>query len=145
MKKLFKIILFIVAIVAIILGLKILLRNGKFSKLEGFKYSLAGEIETEATDCDATSSDATSSDATSSNATSSDATSSNATSSEIKVTNSPETRSNTKKIANDNEVTFLESHKMYIIIIALSVIAILFIIVILILDKKTKGKAYKQK
>ena len=48
------------------------------------------------------------------------------------------------KEEEDNKVTFLESHRMYVIIIICSVFAIIFVVIILILDKKTKGKANKE-
>lgn len=41
----------------------------------------------------------------------------------------------------DNEVSFLESHRMYILIIGISVLTIIIVATILIVDKKTKGKA----
>ena len=40
-----------------------------------------------------------------------------------------------------NEVSFLESHKMYVLIIGGSVLVIIIVSVILIVDKKTKNKA----
>lgn len=40
----------------------------------------------------------------------------------------------------DNEVTFLESHKMYIIIIGMSILAIVIVTVIIIVDKKAIAK-----
>ncbi len=48
-------------------------------------------------------------------------------------------------IETDNEVTFLESHLMYVIVIVLSIIAVAFVVAILILDKVTKGKAAMKK
>lgn len=52
----------------------------------------------------------------------------------------------TESISNDDEtVTFLESHKMYVLIIGASVLVIIIVTVILIVDKKTKGKANKVK
>lgn len=121
MKKMIKRIVFAVIIVSLVLATGVVIKTGKFAKLEGYMYSFAAEITNSATDSNATSSNAqdcatssnatssnaqdcaTSSNATSSNAqqcaTSSNATSSNATSSNaqttetIKVTN---TQTNTK-------------------------------------------------
>jgi len=121
MKKMIKRIVFAVIIVSLVLATGVVIKTGKFAKLEGYMYSFAAEIINSATDSNATSSNAqdcatssnatssnaqdcaTSSNATSSNAqqcaTSSNATSSNATSSNaqtietIKVTN---TQTNTK-------------------------------------------------
>jgi len=121
MKKMIKKIVFAVIIVSLVLATGVVIKTGKFAKLEGYMYSFAAEIINSATDSNATSSNAqdcatssnatssnaqdcaTSSNATSSNAqqcaTSSNATSSNATSSNaqtietIKVTN---TQTNTK-------------------------------------------------
>lgn len=191
MKKIIKKISFAIIVVALILLTGLIIKTGKFEKLEGYMYSLAMDINSSATDtnatsCDATSSNATSCDATSSNATSSnatscDATSSNATSSNVttatvEVTNTP-TNTNTQNDANkiekedntekveeyddsknilgnnlieekeqavsieeDNEVTFLESHKMYIIIIGMSILAIIIVTIIIIVDKKAIAK-----
>lgn len=101
MKKTVKRIVFVVIVVALILEIGLLVKTGKFVKLEGYMYSFAADItgistDSDATSCDATSSDATSCDATSSDATSCNATSSNATSSNaIKVTNNEEETSTT--------------------------------------------------
>lgn len=86
MKKMIKRIVFAVIIVSLVLATGVVIKTGKFAKLEGYMYSFAAEITNSATDCNATSSNAqdcaTSSNATSSNAqdcaTSSNATSSNA-------------------------------------------------------------------
>lgn len=40
----------------------------------------------------------------------------------------------------DNEVSFLESHRMYILIIGIAVLTIIIVTVIVIVDKKTKGR-----
>ena len=98
MKKMIKRIVFAVIIVSLILATGVVIKIGKFEKLEGYMYSFAAEITNFATDCNATSSNAqecaTSSNATSSNAqecaTSSNATSSNATSSNATSSNSHE-------------------------------------------------------
>ena len=86
MKKMIKRIVFAVIIVSLVLATGVVIKTGKFAKLEGYMYSFAAEITNSATDSNATSSNAqdcaTSSNATSSNAqdcaTSSNATSSNA-------------------------------------------------------------------
>ena len=86
MKKMIKRIVFAVIIVSLVLATGVVIKTGKFAKLEGYMYSFAAEIINSATDSNATSSNAqdcaTSSNATSSNAqdcaTSSNATSSNA-------------------------------------------------------------------
>ena len=87
MKKLIKRLFFILIIVALVFATGVVIKTGKFEKLEGYMYSFAAEITDSATSSDATSSNATSSDATSSNATSSNATSSNATSSDATSSN----------------------------------------------------------
>lgn len=205
MKKMIKRIVFAVIIVSLVLATGVVIKTGKFAKLEGYMYSFAAEITNSATDSNATSSNATSSNAqecaTSSNATSSNAqecaTSSNATSD--KETNSNETINNTisnnstnsntqttetntqtsvkpselittepdknENIQTDliydnlensqdkentitigeiteykNEVSFLESHKMYVMIIGASILVIIIVSVILIVDNKTKKK-----
>lgn len=191
MKKIIKRISFAMVVVALVLVTGLIIKTGKFEKLEGYMYSLAMDINSSATDtnatsCDATSSNATSCDATSSNATSSNATSCNATSSNatssnvttatVEVTNTPintntqndankiEKEDNTEKveeyddsknilgnnlieekeqvvsIEEDNEVTFLESQKMYIIIIGMSILAIIIVTIIIIVDKKAIAK-----
>ena len=190
MKKMIKRIFFVAIIVSLILATGIVIKTGKFSKLEGYMYSFAMDITNTATDGNATSCDATSSNATSSNATSGNATSSNATSSDatsnnatssnittetIKVTNTQpntntqtnintqlntntQTNTNTKPntskveeekeytvttttgVEEDNEVSFLESHKMYIIIIGMSVLSIIIVWVIIVVDKKAIAK-----
>ena len=86
MQKMIKRIVFAVIIVSLVLAIGVVIKTGKFEKLEGYMYSFAAEITNSATDSNATSSNAqdcaTSSNATSSNAqdcaTSSNATSSNA-------------------------------------------------------------------
>ena len=117
MKKMIKRLVFALIIVSLVLATGVVIKTGKFAKLEGYMYSFAAEIINSATDSNATSSNAqdcatssnatssnaqqcaTSSNATSSNATDCNATSSNATSSNaqttetIKVTN---TQTNTK-------------------------------------------------
>ena len=77
MKKMIKRLVFAIVIVALVCVTGIVIKTGKFKKLEGYMYSFAVEITNSATDCNATSSNAQEC-ATSSNATSSDATSSNA-------------------------------------------------------------------
>ena len=105
MKKMIKRIVFAVIIVLLVFATGVVIKTGKFEKLEGYMYSFAAEIINSATDCNATSSNATSSNAqdcaTSSNATSSNAkecaTSSNATSSnatDCNATSSNATSSN---------------------------------------------------
>lgn len=111
MKKMIKRMVFILIIVSLVLAIGIVIKTGKFEKLEGYMYSFAAEITNSATDCNATSSNATSSNAqecaTSSNATSSNATDCNATSSNaqttetIKVTNT-QTNTNTKPTTQIN-------------------------------------------
>ena len=112
MKKMIKRIVFALIIVSLVLAIGVVIKTGKFAKLEGYMYSFAAEIINSATDSNATSSNATSSNAqncatssnatssnaqncaTSSNATDCNATSSNAQTTEtIKVTN---TQTNTK-------------------------------------------------
>ena len=121
MKKMIKRIVFAVIIVSLVLATGVVIKTGKFAKLEGYMYSFAAEITNSATDSNATSSNAqdcatssnatssnaqdcatssnaqqcaTSSNATDCNATSSNATSSNAQTTEtIKVTN---TQTNTQ-------------------------------------------------
>lgn len=82
MKKMIKRIVFAVIIVSLVLATGVVIKTGKFEKLEGYMYSFAAEITNSATDSNATDCNATSSNAqdcaTSSNATSSNATSSNA-------------------------------------------------------------------
>ena len=49
-----------------------------------------------------------------------------------------------KEVESNTEqetVSFLESHKIYVLIIGASILVIIIVIVILIVDKKTKGKA----
>lgn len=112
MNKKFKEIFFSVMIAVLIFLIIVVAKIGKFKWLEGYMYSLAAEIQGEATSCDATSSDATSCDATSSNATSCDATSSNATScnatssnaSNIKVTNNNESKKDNSEVKENVEV-----------------------------------------
>lgn len=112
MNKKFKEIFFSVMIAVLIFLIIVVAKIGKFKGLEGYMYSLAAEIQGEATSCDATSSDATSCDATSSNATSCDATSSNATScnatssnaSNIKVTNNNESKKDNSEVKENVEV-----------------------------------------
>ena len=118
MKKMIKRIVFAVIIVSLVLATGVVIKIGKFEKLEGYMYSFAAEITNSATDCNATSSNAqdcatssnatssnaqqcaTSSNATSSNATSGNATSSNVQTTEtIKVTNT-QTNTNTSKQSN---------------------------------------------
>ena len=112
MKKIIKRLVFVLIIVSLVFATGLVIKTGKFAKLEGYMYSFAAEIINSATDSNATSSNAqdcatssnatssnaqdcaTSSNATDSNATSSNATSSNAQITEtIKVTN---TQTNTK-------------------------------------------------
>ena len=99
MKKMIKKMLFVIIIVALILATRVVIKTGKFAKLEGYMYSFAAEITNSATDSNATSSNAQDC-ATSSNATSSNAqdcaTSSNATSSNVQqcATSSNATSSN---------------------------------------------------
>ena len=98
MKKNIKRIVFALIIVSLVLATGVVIKTGKFAKLEGYMYSFAAEIINSATDSNATSSNATDSNATDSNATSSNATSSNAQTTEtIKVTN---TQTNTKPITS---------------------------------------------
>lgn len=112
MNKKFKEIFFSVMIAVLIFLIIVVAKIGKFKGLEGYMYSLAAEIQGEATSCDATSSDATSCDATSSDATSCDATSSNATScnatssnaSNIKVTNNNESKNDNSEVKENVEV-----------------------------------------
>ena len=123
MKKMIKRIVFAVIIVSLVLATGVVIKTGKFAKLEGYMYSFAAEIINSATDSNATSSNAqdcaTSSNATSSNAqdcatssnaqqcaTSSNATSSNAQITEtIKVTNTkPSTPTNTEQEEIEEEV-----------------------------------------
>ena len=112
MNKKFKEIFFSVMIAVLIFLTIVVAKIGKFKGLEGYMYSLAAEIQGEATSCDATSSDATSCDATSSDATSCDATSSNATScnatssnaSNIKVTNNNESKNDNSEVKENVEV-----------------------------------------
>ena len=161
MKNIIKKIVFALIIVSLVLAIGIVIKTGKFAKLEGYMYSFAAEIINSATESNATSSNvqecATSSNATSSNvqecATSSNATSSNvqecATSSNATSSNIEE---NNEKIEDEvflgktqgkekkNEVSFLESHKMYIMIIGVSVLAIVIVVIILIIDKKAIAK-----
>lgn len=118
MKKIIKRISFAMVVVALVLVTGLIIQTGKFEKLEGYMYSLAIDINNNATDtnatssnatsCNATSSNATSSNATSSNATSCDATSSNATSSNttteiVKVTNTSTNANNAKQENNIEE------------------------------------------
>lgn len=51
-----------------------------------------------------------------------------------------------KEVEQDNidEVSFLESHRIYVMIIGISIITIVIVTVMLIVDKKTKGKANKE-
>lgn len=171
MKKIIKRISFAMVVVALVLVTGLIIKTGKFEKLEGYMYSLAMDINSSATDTNATSSNATSCNATSCNATSS-----NVTTATVEVTNTP-TNTNTQNDANkiekedntekveeyddsknilgnnlieekeqvvsieeDNEVTFLESHKMYIIIIGMSILAIIIVTIIIIVDKKAIAK-----
>ena len=90
MKKVIKKIVFAIIVISLIAFIGLIVKKGKFAKLEGYMYSFAGEIagiatEGDATSTDATSTDATSTDATSSNATSTNATCSDATSSDVVV------------------------------------------------------------
>ena len=104
MKKMIKRLVFALIIVSLVFATGVVIKTGKFAKLEGYMYSFAAEITNSATDSNATSSNAqdcaTSSNATSSNAqecaTSSNATSSNATSSNAQqcATSSNATSSN---------------------------------------------------
>ena len=107
MKKMIKRIVFAVIIVSLVLTTGVVIKTGKFAKLEGYMYSFAAEIINSATDSNATSSNATSSNAqdcaTSSNATSSNATSSNATSSN--ATDSNATSSNAQDCATSSNAT----------------------------------------
>ena len=106
MKKMIKRLVFAMVIVALFFITGIVIKTGKFKKLEGYMYSFAVEITNSATECDATSGNvqgcATSSDATSSNATSSDATSSNA---QECATSSDATSSNVQECATSNDAT----------------------------------------
>ena len=147
MKNIIKKIVFALIIVSLVLAIGIVIKTGKFAKLEGYMYSFAAEIINSATESNATSSNvqecATSSNATSSNVQEC-ATSSNATSSNIEENNEKiedevflgKTQGKEKK----NEVSFLESHKMYIMIIGVSVLAIVIVVIILIIDKKAIAK-----
>lgn len=110
MKKTVKKIFFVIVLVALILGIGLLAKIGKFTKLEGYMYSFAADITDRATNCDATTSNATTSNATSSNATSSNATSSNATSSNaIKVTNNTEAVTSSNPNNTSAKVTKVEA------------------------------------
>ena len=106
MKKMIKRLVLAMVIVALFFITGIVIKTGKFKKLEGYMYSFAVEITNSATESDATSSNvqgcATSSDATSSNATSSDATSSNA---QECATSSDATSSNVQECATSNDAT----------------------------------------
>lgn len=168
-----KMVVFLIIIFAIARVAMIFFANGKINALEGYLYSFAATAtSSDATSCDATSSDATSSNATSSNATSCNATSSNATSCD--ATSSNATISNVsfyskaikqqhlqeiqqvveEKIApiNNTEkketVSFLESHKTYVVIIGVCALGILLVAIIIALDKrgikKRKMKATQQ-
>jgi len=95
MKNLIKKIFFILIVVALVFATGVVIKTGKFEKLEGYMYSLAAEITDSATSSDATSSDATSSNATSSDATSSNATSCNATSCDATSSNATSSNANT--------------------------------------------------
>ena len=112
MKKMIKRIVFALIIVSLVLAIGVVIKTGKFAKLEGYMYSFAAEIINSATDSNATSSNATSSNATSSNATSSNATSSNATSSNATssnaqncATSSNATSSNAQNCATSSNAT----------------------------------------
>lgn len=167
MKKIIKRIIFAMVVVALVLVTGLIIKTGKFEKLEGYMYSLAKDVNSSATDTNATSG----------NATSCNATSSNATTETVEVTNT-QTNTNKKNNANkveqenneeevveyddsenvlgnnliegkgyvvttiekDNEVTFLESHRMYIIIIGMSILAIIIVTIIIIVDKKAIAK-----
>ena len=68
MKKMIKKIIFVAVITILILATTIVVKTGKFEKLEGYMYSLAAEITGTATNPNATDANATDSNATSSNA-----------------------------------------------------------------------------
>ena len=68
MKKMIKKIIFVAVIAILILATTIVVKTGKFEKLEGYMYSLAAEITGTATNPNATDANATDSNATSSNA-----------------------------------------------------------------------------
>ena len=128
MKKMIKRLVFVLIIVSLIFATGVVIKTGKFTKLEGYMYSFAAEITNSATDSNATSSNAqdcatssnatssnaqdcaTSSNATDCNATSSNATSSNVQTTEtIKVTNTqtntkPSTPTNTQPEEMEEEV-----------------------------------------
>lgn len=110
MKKIIKKISFAIIVVALILLTGLIIKTGKFEKLEGYMYSLAMDINSSATDTNATSSDATSSnatscDATSSNATTSDATSCDATSCDATSSNSTSSNTTTEIVKVTNTQT----------------------------------------
>ena len=106
MKKMIKRLVFALIIVSLVLATGVVIKTGKFAKLEGYMYSFAAEITNSATDCNATSSNAQDC-ATSSNATSSNATSSNATSSNAQdcATSSNATSSNAQQCATSSNAT----------------------------------------
>lgn len=56
MKKMIKRIVFVVIILTLVLATGVVIRTGKFEKLEGYMYSFAAEIINSATDSNATSS-----------------------------------------------------------------------------------------
>ena len=130
MKEKFKRLIFAIIIVVLILVLGVVIKTGKLKKLEGYMYSFAAEITDSATDSNATSSNvqgcATSSDAKSDN-----------TQVEEKEYSVTTTSGDVKE---KDKVAFLESHKMYVIIIGVSILAIIVVVVILIVDKKVKNK-----
>ena len=101
MKKMIKRLVFTMVIVVLFFITGIVIKTGKFKKLEGYMYSFAVEITNSATDCNATSSNAQEC-ATSSNATSSDATSSNA---QECATSSDATSSNVQECATSTDAT----------------------------------------
>ena len=114
----------------------------------------SSNVETCATSSNATNSNvetcATSSNVTNSNvetcATSSNATSSNAetcaTSSDVdeEVITTEEYITTKGQTEHKSQVSFLESHKMYIMIIGLSIVAIIIVSIIIIVDKKAIEK-----
>ncbi len=113
MKKMIKRLVFAIGIVALVCVTGIVIKTGKFKKLEGYMYSFAVEITNSATDCNATSSNAQEC-ATSSNATSSDATSSNAQecATSSNATSSDATSSNAQECATSSNVQTTETIKV---------------------------------